>query len=585
MALHVCVRGIGIRRSKDLRAEIGKCPNSTNERKNMSTKTNFKRIALVAVSALTAGLVSVAPANAATLAVGNWDFRAAATQPGVCAVSNTNVAGTTVATVVTGSTFTLEDAADIDATYMSVTGATVVSATADFTAVTLTTATSATSSGTSTITFRAGAVGSAVISIGTSSTSAVTDVLSVTIVDTCAGKIYSAAKSFVLATTAALAQDNNAAATNIDTVTSGIPATRITNAALGHISIALADAYSGALNSKALVATVTSGDAFVSIEDGEDGSVPAKGNSKTAIVASTGAKAVVSVAQATSGAPTVATVVISHDGVTVGTKTFTFEGKATSIVVSDVTIGQTTANGYFRYQVRDAAGNNLAARAIANDTTANAPSTVSAVSSGLAIAGVTGDLGEKSAAITGGNLLAGTVAAFGCTATGGSTTIGVLYAESVTNVVKASIPVLCSDVLDTWTASLDKAVYAPGELATLTISGKDEKGRPVYSLDTLADVAVSLPQLTPVTAPTSTDTFTSGAGIKKYTFTVGTTEGSFAGTVLVTGATDDSAKAISYKVANAAGAVSNADVLKAIVSLIASINKQIAALQKALLRR
>jgi hypothetical protein len=530
-------------------------------------------------------LTSVAPANAAPLAAGNWDFRAVALQPGVCAISNSNAAGSTSATVVTGSTFTLEDAADIDATYMSVTGATVVSATADFTSLTLTTATSANSGGTSTITFRAGAVGSAVINIGTSSTASATDVISVTIVDTCAGKVYSASKSFVLATTEALAEDGNAAATNIDTVTDGIPATRITNGALGHISLKLADAYNGALSSKALVATVTSGDAFVSIEDGEDGTVPAKGNSKTAIVASTGEKAVVSVAQAISGAPTVATVVITHDGVTVGTKTFTFEGKATSIVVSDVTIGQTTANGYFRYQVRDAAGNNLASRAIENDTSANTPSAVAAVSSGLAIAGTTSALGEKSASITQANITAGTVAAFGCTATGGSTTIGVRYVEAVTNVVKASIPVLCSDVLDTWTASLDKAVYAPGELATLTITGRDDKGRPVYSLDTLADVAVSLPQLTSVTAPTSTDTFTSGAGIKKYTFTVGTTEGSFAGTVLVTGDTDDEAKAISYKVSAGSAGVSNADVLKAIVSLIASINKQIAALQRALLRR
>jgi hypothetical protein len=52
----------------------------------------------------------------------------------------------------------------------------------------------------------------------------------------------------------------------------------------------------------------------------------------------------------------------------------------------------------------------------------------------------------------------------------------------------------------------------------------------------------------------------------------------------IDGATDDSPKTVQYKVAGAAG-VSNADVLKAIVSLIASINKQIAALQKALLRR
>jgi len=41
---------------------------------------------------------------------------------------------------------------------------------------------------------------------------------------------------------------------------------------------------------------------------------------------------------------------------------------------------------------------------------------------------------------------------------------------------------------------------------------------------------------------------------------------------------------VAYKIAGSGG-VSNADVLKAIVSLIASINKQIAALQKALLRR
>jgi hypothetical protein len=42
---------------------------------------------------------------------------------------------------------------------------------------------------------------------------------------------------------------------------------------------------------------------------------------------------------------------------------------------------------------------------------------------------------------------------------------------------------------------------------------------------------------------------------------------------------------VSYEVTNSGTAVSNADVLKAIVSLIASINKQIAALQKALLKK
>jgi hypothetical protein len=42
---------------------------------------------------------------------------------------------------------------------------------------------------------------------------------------------------------------------------------------------------------------------------------------------------------------------------------------------------------------------------------------------------------------------------------------------------------------------------------------------------------------------------------------------------------------VAYKVVAPSTGVSNADVLKAIVSLIASINKQIAALQKALLKK
>jgi hypothetical protein len=42
---------------------------------------------------------------------------------------------------------------------------------------------------------------------------------------------------------------------------------------------------------------------------------------------------------------------------------------------------------------------------------------------------------------------------------------------------------------------------------------------------------------------------------------------------------------VAYKVSTGSAGVSNADVLKAIVSLIASINKQIAALQKALLKK
>jgi hypothetical protein len=91
--------------------------------------------------------------------------------------------------------------------------------------------------------------------------------------------------------------------------------------------------------------------------------------------------------------------------------------------------------------------------------------------------------------------------------------------------------------------------------------------------------------MTAITAPTNGDLFTSGAGTKTYKFSVGTTEGAFVGTFKLTGATDTAAKTVQYKIASSTATVSNADVLKSIVALIASINKQIQALQKLILKR
>ena len=51
-------------RATHLKAEIGNVSISTTERKQMSTKTTFKRIALVAVAALGLGVLSVAPSQA-----------------------------------------------------------------------------------------------------------------------------------------------------------------------------------------------------------------------------------------------------------------------------------------------------------------------------------------------------------------------------------------------------------------------------------------------------------------------------------------------------------------------------------------
>ena len=106
-------------------------------------------------------------------------------------------------------------------------------------------------------------------------------------------------------------------------------------------------------------------------------------------------------------------------------------------------------------------------------------------------------------------------------------------------------------------------------------------------------VIAGAPSAAAVTIPADGDKPDSGtglAGTKTYQFIVGSTEGDFQAVVSVplVNARNTSSQAnqtVAYSVKASSSGVTNADVLKAIVSLIASINKQIAALQKALLKR
>jgi hypothetical protein len=113
----------------------------------------------------------------------------------------------------------------------------------------------------------------------------------------------------------------------------------------------------------------------------------------------------------------------------------------------------------------------------------------------------------------------------------------------------------------------------------------------VATLGTTGTYAVTISggQMTAVSTPTTVDTFSDAPGAKVYKFTVGTTEGAYQMIVDLpkwnaSGSGNGASQTVGYTIAGAGG-VSNADVLKAIVSLIASINKQIATLQRALLRR
>ena len=167
------------------------------------------------------------------------------------------------------------------------------------------------------------------------------------------------------------------------------------------------------------------------------------------------------------------------------------------------------------------------------------------------------------------------------------------YSIKITNAAGATITSSAVTVsvsrgdTNSFEASWDKASYATGDVATLTITLKDAYGNlmatgtPLTGLSLETNTAgLTLFAGTPCVA---TSTVTDGVRTCKYS--VLNTAGNYAYSVDVTTATPQSATIGTVKVADASGAVSNADVLKSIVALIASINKQIQALQKLILKR
>jgi len=554
----------------------------------MSTKTLRKRIALVAVSALGFGLLTSVGANAAydKTTNGNLSFGSAAAQPGVCST----VAGDATATTGFATAYALSGvsiALEVDTS----TGYSVISGNGTFTGQdstaafdTLTSTTAHNTSSGGKLYIKTGAVGSAVITLADSDSVSPATKAILNIVASCDNAVYDAGNSYFHA----VATDAGTATTNVDETDGsyGLPATKIGNGAAGWISMKLHDVYDVALpKNKSLVATVKSGDAFVAIDTTGTAPAASKATGKSASTLSIAAgTAQVTVVQSVANKPTTAVVEVSYNGTVVGSRTFTFEGPASKINISDVQVGDKGTSGRYRFSVQDDAGNYLRHIKLASDA---------GVTDGVIVTSATNDsdpaytgrLGEKTDDTTAAN----GGAEFTCGGVSGKGKAGVKYVDPDTlAVIKASFDAYCGGKLDTWTLSMDKASYAPGEIATLTVTGKDASGNPVNTKndeDAFAKVAASFGGMSFVTTPTTTDKFTSGPGTKTYTLTVGTTEGSFAGSFKIAGATDTAAKTVQYKIAAGGSSISNAEVLAAIVKLIASINKQIAALQKLLTKK
>ena len=397
---------------------------------------------------------------------------------------------------------------------------------------------------------------------------------------------------------ACVAMDTAATGTTSFDVTSRCAAGR-----MGVVYVSLKDAYTASITGGSLTATATGG-SFVNVIN----TTPTSGANYAASAAFSSATLAatnyVVVTQPVAGVGGSTTVTITHQGVVVGTKTINWGGDVASIVVDTTRSAKVIGNG----QTTSGVGNGLVTSYLTGvvyvykDAAGN-------VLSGLVptMTGQTGAMLGASLATTGGVLMSATNYAtnvtiaqtstlgFGASSINhpggtasanygaGSYQIQVLNSAGTavkSNVVNVTVAKLSAQ---TFEASFDKASYSPGDIATLTITVKDDGGRLMASGFPLAGLSIITGTGLTVAGDACTAASTVSNGVKTCTFGVGNTGGAYAWSVSLTTATAQAAAVGSVKVVD--GAVSNAEVLKSIVALIASINKQIAALQKLILKR
>ena len=412
--------------------------------------------------------------------------------------------------------------------------------------------------------------------------------MTVTVVAASVGGSYSAAYSYcaISNTAAAFSQSNN---------TDGTAAT--INGGSMYINFALNDAYNNDLDSGNIVVTATNG-ALVAYGNG---AVTAAGTASTVVAYDAGSGDSIRVTQGTADAPLSTTVTISYNGTTVCTKTVGFAGAVAKIAVTvaetqalSTAVGKTDflADGYgraglFTVLATDAAGNQVATSSIGTFAVNAASLAGQTIVSALS---VTSSATETSTT-TPGRVSTGT---YTCGATAGevkTTKLDFTITATGKVITSDAFTIRCADAPYSYTASFDKAAYNQGELATLTVKFLDSKGNAANSVSGTGSWTSVTPMLTNVST-TGAAAGLGTTGSKTYTYTVGTSSGMTAGTYTsiidftsLTGAGTAVKATPTYKLSTGGDTTTNADVLKSIVALIASINKQIQALQKLILKR
>ena len=358
-----------------------------------------------------------------------------------------------------------------------------------------------------------------------------------------------------------------------------------------YAAVRVRDAYSTSITSGFLTASATNG-AYVSFS--KSSATPASLSADTAASTSAGTssstyfstmidQAWLTVLPSTNAA-TNTTVTISYNGTVLGTKAFTFTGDVAKVVLSSsyngTTLQSTKAYGnYVTIAFQDSAGNAIYPGTVASSYPAVVTKNAGTAGTGIGL----GTVVQPTSSAAG-------YAQYSCGSVNVTGQLQVDYSNLDGVVVTSNaIPVSCAGGPATYSAKLDKAKYAPGDIAILTVTFKDSTGALAADQASSASTGVGIAdsttaptltgsQMNPISAATAQDK--SQGGVAIYKFTVGTTSGSFNMVVdfphvdAVLGA----AQTVAYTVSD--GSTSLNDVLKGIVSLIASINKQIAALAK-----
>jgi len=365
---------------------------------------------------------------------------------------------------------------------------------------------------------------------------------------------------------------------------------RCANGRVGVVYVGLKDVYTSAVTGGQLSATATNG-AFVNVV-GVQTTTAGDNYAATTAFDTTAATSnnYVLVTQPVANVGGSTTVTIMYAGTVVGTKTINFAGDVATVTIMPTSatviangVTSTTSASSFGltvvYQIKDAAGNAIsstptltgATGAMLGATLSTSAETTYTIPSSSA----TANTGYATINHAGGTATTN----FGA----GTYQIQVLNGAGVA--VKSNVysVTVSSQTTYTFTASFDKASYSAGDFATMTISAKDINGAPMPTGKTMPGLVISVTAGLTVAGAECNSASTFTAGSKTCSFAVGNTAGSYSWAVALTTGTLQAP--VTGVVKQADTAVSNAEVLKSIVALIASINKQIAALQKLILKR